>query len=614
MELLALLAVSLMAIVGWVVTKTFFGKWVDPVDRFYFAPAIGMGACGLVAYLGAATRQTWFVSLFTAVALIAFAWDMLRKQSRPGLDPNGWRLLRVTLLTLGCLYGMQISLFHLFKAIYPVPHEVWDLLNLSGVSPPDQMFAWHQGMFADQQRSYPRDPFYGVSDLYDRPHLGGYLTLFFFKLFHLPLTEDNFTYPAQPLRFYHAFWWLLNNLYLLGVAPLFRRLFGYRGAILAVATTAAGGFFFLCNIGGWMKFSSSYPFLLAALLFLDGKGPVLQALLCVVSYYIHGSVLPFLAGFGLLQVFCLYYPIGGARSRFRDVASFGLIVTAFVGAWFFVVRLMGSKQPLLYYYLYGAGIDQAQTEPVAEIARAFYAKHSWSSLSLFPLLNLSRSIIPIHFVDYLRDLFSFRASFNLSEYATMIFQSQRYCIWAGLGLTALPVVVTGFIRTLLVPSSGRVILFVYLIPTLLMALLYRIQWSFSLHIMCLYQAFILFLWVSVLKNTRLLFLGLGLAAIGLEGAICVLFSEMRFLPVQGIQWEQITGMRFVYLGSYLTLLTAAVGLACRELRWLPPEPETAPPIAMRHRVSGAAGKLLTGLLIIALTIALYSIYCLQFYR
>ena len=40
------------------------------------------------------------------------------------------------------------------------------------------------------------------------------------------------------MHFYHCLWWLLNNLYLVGVAALFRKLFGYRGAIIAVATTA----------------------------------------------------------------------------------------------------------------------------------------------------------------------------------------------------------------------------------------------------------------------------------------------------------------------------------------------------------------------------------------
>src|SRR5204862_2909388 len=115
-------------------------------------------------------------------------------------------------------------------------NEVWSLFNLTGATPPDQVFAWHQAVFASMHKHYPQDPFLADIDLYDRPRLGGYVTLFFFKLFHLPLTElqNDFAYPPGALRFYHCFWWLLNNLYLLGVAPLFKHLFGHRGAIIAV--------------------------------------------------------------------------------------------------------------------------------------------------------------------------------------------------------------------------------------------------------------------------------------------------------------------------------------------------------------------------------------------
>ena len=66
----------------------------------------------------------------------------------------------------------------------------------------------------------------------------------------------------------------------------------------------------------------------------------------------------------------------------------GLVSLGFVlvGAWFVVVKWVGSRQPLFYFYVYNAGLTQAQTESVAEIAKAFYAnRYSWSSLSLLPL-------------------------------------------------------------------------------------------------------------------------------------------------------------------------------------------------------------------------------------
>src|SRR2546423_1551064 len=265
-------------------------------------------------------------------------------------------------------------------------------------------------------------------DLYDRPHLGGYITLFFFKLWGLPLTEDHYVYPPDGLRFYHCLWWLLNNLYLVGVAPLFRKLFGYRGAIIAVATTALGGFFFICTAGGWVKFAGAYPFLLAVLLYLENQGPVLQAGLCAMSYYIHGSVLPFLAGFGLLQVVNLRYPIGGQRRSLRGVSLFAAVSVVLVGAWFVVVRWVGSRQPLLYYYLYGAGLTDAQTTPITELARSFYDKHTWASLSLFPIRNLFASWVPVVLGPKVTAWFTGAAPISLAGLANASFASQRFCI------------------------------------------------------------------------------------------------------------------------------------------------------------------------------------------
>jgi len=617
MELLALVAISLMSVIGWVVAAECLGKWIDQDNRLYFAPAIGMAACAIIAYVASSTRQTWLIPFFILVVLVVFLRRVLKKQFRGMLESEARRLFYLTLLTLVCLYGIQISLFQLFKAIYPGPHEVWDVFNVTGVSPPDQMFAWHQAMFADLHRHYPLDPFYGDMDLYDRPHLGGYLTLFFFKLFHVPLTEDHWNYPTPALRFYHCFWWALNNLYLLGIAPLFHRLFGYRGAVLAVASTALSGFVLLCNIGGWVKFAALYPFLLAVLLFLDGKAPLLPPGLCATSFYLHGSVLPFLFGLGVFQILCLYYPIRAGLARFRDVAWFGIGGVVLVGAWFVVVRWVGSKQPLFYYYLYDAGLTEAQTQPVAEIARAFYAKYSWSSLSLFPLHSLSNSVFPVHFFAFLKDLFFSGAPWKLSDLATTIFASQRFCVLAAAGLVALPVVLVGMVNTLSTRYAGRAILALYLVPTLLVALVYRIDWSFSLHILYLYHTFVLFLWVSVLRNARLLFSAVGLMAIALEGVICVLFSDVRFLPVRGITLDQLTARNLVYVVTYLTLLLVILGAAYLEMRRLPPEIGAKMPgesrVAAGTRWLVATRKLVMGLAIVALTIASYAVYCLRFY-
>jgi hypothetical protein len=328
-------------------------------------------------------------------------------------------------------------------------------------------------------------------------------------------------------------------------------------------------------------------------------------------------VLPFLAGFGLFQMLCLYYPIRPSLARFRDIGWFGGAGVVLVSAWFVVIRLAGSKQPLFYYYIYDAGLTQAQFQPVAEIAKAFYAKHSWSSLSLLPLKNLINSVFPVHFFAFLKNLFSFTAPWKISDLGATIFESQRFWLPAAVGLTAVPVVLLGTINTLCRRYAGRTILALYLIPSLLVALVYRIDWNFSLHIMCLYHTFGLFLWVSVIGNARLRFCFIGLAAIAFEGAICVLFSNDRFVPVRGIQLGQLSGESLIYLMTYLGLLLVILCAAYLEIRRSSHRTETEalgePGEATGNRYFVAGRKLLAGLLITALTIASYSLYCLRFY-
>jgi hypothetical protein len=479
------------------------------------------------------------------------------------------------------------------------------------------MFAWHQAMFAAQHRHYPQDPFFLDMDLYDRPQLGGYITLFFFKLFRLPLTEDHFVYPPNALRFYHCFWWLLNNLYLLGVAPLFRSLFGHRGAVIGVASTALGGFFFLCNAGGWMKFSSAYPFLLAVLLFLEGKGPVLQAALCATSYYIHASVLPFLAGFGLLQILAIRYAIIGRHVSVRAVAWFAAVGAALVGAWFVNVRWVGSKQPLLYYYIYGAGLTEAQTRSVAELAKAFYARHTWGSLSLFPVHSLLDSLLPVTLFQSIKSWVWLNGPPRLSDLGSLSMVSQRFCLPCALGMVAAPVVIAGFFRALAHKHAGKITLCLYLIPTLIVALAYRISWAFSLHILCLYHTLVLFCWVSILRPARSRYVLIGLMLIALEGIICVLFSDIRLLPVNGLRLAQVPAAQFVWVGAYLGFILVIIAAAYKELDRHPQSEGSFSLVRSDLRASSftlvVGRKLLLGVLLIAIVVAIYSLYCLRFY-
>lgn len=665
-EIVALLSICLLTGVGWVAAKLCFSRIINDENCIYFAPALGAGICGVLAYVAVHSYQPWLIPAFClGVGLVAVVFrkrlrsdffcsggrvgragkfSLVSGKSSYAADTaadegashaadtaaatgviragdtvaatganEGWRLLRFTALAVLSVYGMQIVLYRLFSGLYPAPDEVWSLFNLTGTSPPDQMFAWHQAMFADQHRHYPQDAFYGDMDLYDRPHLGGYITLFIFKLWGLPLTENHWVYPAEGLRFYHCLWWLLNNLYLVGVAPLFRKLFGYRGGIIAVATTALGGFFFICTAGGWMKFAGAYPLLLAFLLYIENRGPVLQAALCAMSYYIHGSVLPFLAGFGLLQVANLRYPINRRRLSLRRVSIFGATSVALVGTWFLVVRLVGSKQPLLYYYLYGAGLTDAQTMSAADIVRRFYDNHTWASLSLLPVRNLLASWLPTDLAPRLIASFSGGGPVSGTGIANASFAWQRFWIASALGVVSAPLVVAGFFKTLARKHAGIVAFCVYLVPTLIIALTYRISWAFSLHILVVYHTFCLFSWVTKLGRWSARSVSIWLALVAAEGIVCVLFAEIRFLPAHGLHLSEITLRVLGWLVAYLLLVLCLLLGAGWEISPIIPAAASATAGDGWRVARAASGKILVGLGIVAAVISIYSIYCVRFY-
>ena len=123
--------------------------------------------------------------------------------------------------------------------------------------------------------------------------------------------------------------------------------------------------------------------------------------------------------------------------------------------------------------------------------------------------------------------------------------------------------------------------------------------------------------MSVLRSERLLIVAIALAALTLEGVLCCLVAEVRFLPVHGIQLNQLTMTSWMYVASYLSLLLVILGGTCLQLRALPPEVGVPTVNGLQTGIGvgwvTASRKLLVGLLITALTIAIYSVYCLQFY-
>src|SRR5436190_10536313 len=110
-EIVALFSICLLTGIGWVAAKLCFAKIISDENCIYFAPALGAGICGLLAYAAVHSYQRWLIGAFCiVVGLIAL---LFRKRLRPGFfcssGPVGrssepWQLFCFTALTVLALY------------------------------------------------------------------------------------------------------------------------------------------------------------------------------------------------------------------------------------------------------------------------------------------------------------------------------------------------------------------------------------------------------------------------------------------------------------------------------------------------------------------------------
>ncbi len=596
MELLALFSICLIWLFGWILLRWVAPGAVAAEDRLYFAPALGLVAVAAVAFVASHTHDLLIPAALLLVAGLAVR--ALLDPARGRIRPDS--LLLFTGLAFAGLFIMQFLLLNLWQLMRPGSDEIWTIYHATGVSPPDQMFSWHQALFAAEKRTYPESPFYGTSDLFDRPHLAGYAALFFFKLFQLPLTENAWQYPAGSLRFYHCFCWLVNNLYLFGVALLFRRLAGSAGALLATATTALSGLFLLTNFGGWMKFGSTYPILLAFALFLQGRAPVLQAILCAAAFHLHSSVLPFLLGFGALQIGRAFFPLAGGRTPWRHVLIFATVCALFIGGWFALTRAVEARQSLFAFYLYDTSMKEAETVPRPELARRFHARHTAESLGRLPGRNIAISLYPAHFWRQWQLDHSL-----LTRVSSLLFQTELRTVPATAGAITLPFVLAGVLLALRRPRAGLIALTLYLAPTLFIGVLYRIPAIFSLHIMVPYHALALFGWVWFWRELRFRGALFALPLLALNGLLCVLFARLRFVGVEPLPFSQFSGLAWGIVALYLAVVTSITAVAW----WLLGREKSPAEIpAVRRGWLAVAGKLLVGVAVSAVVLGLNALF------
>jgi hypothetical protein len=114
MELLALFAICALTAIGWVLSKLCFAKIITDENRIYFSPALGAALCGMVAYAAVRIHKPWLIWIFCLIIVFGAIRSRVKLRSDPSPGPEAWSLVRFTILTVLCLYGMQIALYGLF--------------------------------------------------------------------------------------------------------------------------------------------------------------------------------------------------------------------------------------------------------------------------------------------------------------------------------------------------------------------------------------------------------------------------------------------------------------------------------------------------------------------
>jgi hypothetical protein len=163
--------------------------------------------------------------------------------------------------------------------------------------------------------------------------------------------------------------------------------------------------------------------------------------------------------------------------------------------------------------------------------------------------------------------------------------------------------------------SGSIALCVYLLPTLLVALVYRKEWAFQLHTMLVYHTLALAFWAYCVRRGPPWFAFFSVVAIALEGIFCVLFADQRFLPANGIQHFHLVDLHYRLIALYVTLVVGVLGATYLLMNKCTPErqPEPSELLSSKASVFTVARRLMAGALVSATVVGIYSIYCLQFY-
>ncbi|NCD34226.1 MAG: hypothetical protein EOL87_12540 [Spartobacteria bacterium] len=443
---------------------------------------------------------------------------------------------------------IQIFTYGASKHIHTEAGNTWQVFYMSGgISPPDQTFSWHQARFFRNHLTYGTDSFYNDIDLYDRTYLGGFLTSAMLCSHEIAVDaypDTTFAYD-RIYSLYRLSWWALHNLVIIGAGLFFfltkKRKTGY----IVLLFLAHSSLLFFLSAGLWVKILPVYLLMVALFLHQRKTAYCLQSLLLGSAFFMHGSLILFIFPILLLKsIYIIRFLLSiiskqkkkafsatnhRALKEFATCASVSLIVLL----WFGLAHYNGSPQALAFSYRYDADWTELQSNQESAkklLIDRFYAQSTPITRTLVPVSNMITSIFPLHVLRVIDriTLYNPKSCSSLNFINAVAWQNW-FSPLSFLGVTLYIPCLLGFIYRLKNKKTAFTVLFIYVIPTVTGAILYRKNDIISNHIFTGYILFVIFIATSFTEhylNNRKLISALCFLQ-GIEFFICLHMQTIR---------------------------------------------------------------------------------------
>ena len=555
-----------LLLLGLVFSKYVLSKKIELGNYIFFAPAFSLIFFVLIAVISYVINFPLLIpiSMLAALGLMGFNLKFLWQYFR-ALNRFTW----VILISISFVFFLQATVYFLNQDNHPAPGNTWQIYSVSGVSPPDQSFAWHQARFFRNNLIYSQDLFYGDIDLFDRPFVGGFITNYVLYFFDIPkdiYPDLSFDLNDSYMMFV-ILWWSLNNLCVLGIAYLISVLFEKKYSILATILIIFSPFVFKLNFGLWPKMLPVYLLCLTIVLVKKQKLPLMQGILAGFAFYLHGTLLPFILALGIyyvVKVINSYIKKTNYYLQIKALLSFGVAGIVIVGSWFVLAVINHSPQSLSFAYLYNTKWTELNNhrDDLAAYKQQkiidFYNKTQPLKLIALPLMNITKSIVPSEMIQSVAET-DHKPIDGLAKEEYLTFS-------AILGVFLIPFLIWGSWLMIQDRKWSFESLYLYIIPTIIIALAYRRDNIITNYIVSpyiimaiisicyLFRKYLLKLWLifSVISLTTINFL------------VSLLFSRVGFSDIKIVPLIY----KNIELGLFDLRYIALIGMVLSFICWL----------------------------------------------